>query len=229
MDCTVGLTDISANSADEKMVLRSRTKTVQFQLPVVPGKRNRRLMSVPVQSGTSNENIISIRSEDHEQNKDTPAKRKRRLNSTPVRSSSNEDTENSLSKLISMNCKLTNELLVLKKQYSEKNDALLKTTQCFHDTNLQYQKLQFEFAQMEKEVERLEKCVEELRAERFCNDLIDLRSNTEETTGTLKILLKYFTIRLDEVCFKLNHDSISTEFRKKQRAQRSRRYFVWYD
>lgn len=151
--------------------LRSHSqKQVTFESEtVVPGKRGRRLLSLPNRTEISN----SISNEINQKQKVIPAKRKRRVASTPAISQTDGQPNDTMSKIVAMNCKLTNEILVAKKQLYEKTDDLLKLQELYFTKQAEYKDLQAKTAVMAEQIKELERTVEQLRAEQFCNNLID--------------------------------------------------------
>lgn len=202
-DCTVNLTKCSiepkawvlrsrsvsvserSSSAASQKATKGREKYVQ--IPGPESKRKRRLSSTTVHSehdnvvlpipSTSSEKNNATQKNSNECNKTviTPGKRKRRVDSTPLlsRSTVTEEKDNTLSNVIAMNCKLTNEILFAKKQLSEKNDALFKIQQSLHERDIECNNLKAKMLEMVGEIEELKRCMEVMRAERFCDDLIE--------------------------------------------------------
>lgn len=144
---------------------KRREKHVNFDdVSYIPAKRTRRFTSVP--ASVANTSTASSTSTSSVQN--VPAKRQRRLGSSTskrLKSTPTVAEEDSLSTIIAMNCKLTNEILLAKKQLSEKGDALLKMQQTLHEKNAECQDLRVKIMELESSLEKL-------RAEQFCNDLI---------------------------------------------------------
>lgn len=133
---------------------KNRNKQVNFENIEVatPKKRTRRCMSM------CSERTNAERS---------PAKRQR----GKIEEKDKEET--SLSALINMNCKLTNEVLSTKKQLCEKVDALL---------NLQItlrEKID-ECNDLRAKVNELENRLEKMQAEQYCDDLIQFEPNTND-------------------------------------------------
>lgn len=135
--------------------------------PVVPAKCTRRLGSVPAKTRKS---LNLEPSTDSNEKRVIPAKRNRRFESTPQQPASIEKPEETISNIVAMNCKLTNEILATKKQLCEKSDALLKLQEKFHAKDIQCMNFQTEMVVMTEKIRELEKLIEQLRSERFCND-----------------------------------------------------------
>lgn len=91
-----------------------------------------------------------------------------------------ESSDKSFSRSIAMQCTLTTELLNSKKQLSEKNDALLKMQEkCFTMEKL--------LSEKDQQLMKLQNDFDNLKAERFCDDLIqfDEPTNSEIQTNTV--------------------------------------------
>lgn len=136
---------------------------------VVPAKRNRRLVSTPLLRPTQSKPKEQL----------TPGKRKRRFDSTPQQGTSVGE-DDTLSKIVALNCKLTNEVLVSKKQLFEKTNMLLKLQEDFHTKEIECMNLQTENAKKAAKVEELEKCIENMRSAQYCDDLIDFGAAISE-------------------------------------------------
>lgn len=77
-----------------------------------------------------------------------------------------------VSSLIAMNCKLTSEVLDAKKLLSDKNNALLKIQkECFEE-QLKVVALEKSNTEKDQQIDILRKEIEDIKAERFCTDLI---------------------------------------------------------
>lgn len=141
-------------------------KHVTFQVDsVIPAKRVRRVLSVP--ASKVNANVESTK----ENSKIAPAKRKARCNSTSSQQAIlNPETDDAISKLVTMNCKLTNEILLAKKQLCEKSDTILKLQERLHQNEIKG-------IEMTATIKSLEDRIEKMHSDNFCDDLIDLKTD----------------------------------------------------
>lgn len=79
-----------------------------------------------------------------------------------------------MSEVVSVNCKLTNELLDMKKSLIEKNDALIAMQAKYYEKELECEKLKSLASEKDHQIGNLSKMIEMMRAEKICTDLIDL-------------------------------------------------------
>lgn len=161
------------DQANEKTSPKIREKHVSFEnVPFATAKRTRRFANIP--ASFANENAEPSASMPN-----VSAKRKSRHSSTmpmKLKTTSLREDDNSLSSIIAMNCKLTNEVLLAKKPLSEQSEALLKMHQTLLEKSVECQDLR-------SEVQELQQSLERMRDERFCNDLIELEDKPEEAHG----------------------------------------------
>lgn len=150
-----------------------------FTMPKVPAKRNRRLKSTPIHDENPRDDLNAPPV--------VPAKRNRRLQSTPQLSpnfSASSNTGNDpVSSLVAVNCKLTNEFLVMKKQLYDKNEELLKIQCILNEKNIEMIKLESKIAERDAEIEELRNNLEKFKAEKFCNDLIEFDDSVGKPNG----------------------------------------------
>lgn len=85
---------------------------------------------------------------------------------------SEEDSSDEMAKVISLNCKLTNEVLNMKKLLFERTDELIKLQERFHQKDTEYLQLNAMLLKTKKEKDDLSKELNEMKAEQFCSDLI---------------------------------------------------------
>lgn len=131
----------------------------------------------------------------------TPAKRTRRTKSTPAIDNDmngsqskrframNPDDDHDMSKIIALNCKLTNEVLGLKKMLLERNEEFVQMQKNYYESSIENIALKSSLEEAKKNIEDLNELVETLRAERFCGDLIQFDDDCEidaSATGTEK-------------------------------------------
>lgn len=152
----------------------------------IPGKRTRRTASLYVQNPSMNAGSSKASKETE---KTTAAKRKRRCDSTP---SLVEQPDDALSKLVSMNCKLTNEILIAKKQFIEKTDVISKLQDALQGKTIENKDMQNTIAELMQKIKELERCIEQLRSERFCDDLIDFEGNKIPDFGKINVIFTKF-------------------------------------
>lgn len=103
--------------------------------------------------------------------KETGEKQKRATKKRDTAAVPNDSNDN-ISSLIAMNCKLTFEVLDTKKTLSEKNNALLKIQKNYFESQLEVIALQKSNTEKDQQIDMLLKQIERLKAERFCSDLI---------------------------------------------------------
>lgn len=151
MQCSVELTKLNVQ-IDSIVEEPRRTRSKGSNLPP-PAKRARRLASTPHTSNRANEN---------------------RGNNNVA-----DTQDDSLSKVIAMNCKITNELIATKKQLSDKNDLIVEMHKEHYDKNIECKALEITLAKKETEIKKLLKEIEKLKAEKFCDDLINLEDVPE--------------------------------------------------
>lgn len=155
--------------------MRDENEDVNAQVESwTPGKRNRRVNSLPVSSKISREIrelSISTKGKTKAQRQTQPGKRKRRVDSTPASQITIAETDDPLSKLVTINCKLTNEVLITKNKLHEKMDAFMKLQENYYQKTI-------ECKELTSKVKELQKCVEQLKSERFTDDLIDFENNS---------------------------------------------------
>lgn len=151
MQCSVELTKLNVQ-IDSIVEEPRRTRSKGSNLPP-PAKRARRLASTPHTSNRANEN---------------------RGNNNVA-----DTQDDSLSKVIAMNCKITNELIATKKQLSDKNDLIVEMHKEHYDKNIECKALETTLAKKETEIKKLLKEIEKLKAEKFCDDLINLEDVPE--------------------------------------------------
>lgn len=136
----------------------------------VPSKRQTRSQSksaVPIRKKCSTaKRLTRIRSE-------SAAKRKH--------TKDDDDDENTIPRLIALNCKLTTEVLSFKKQLSDKNDALFKIQADCFEKQLEVVNLKNSLSDKNKKLEELEKEIRDLTSQMFCGDLIDFEASVENT------------------------------------------------
>lgn len=166
----------------------------------MPSKRiSKRQMSKPLRSAMEH-TLSPSKSNDSGANKTVvPAKRVNRFKSTPCGSlrhvvvlSPMEETgannkratkqrgtfaapnvsDTDVSSLIAMNCKLTSEVLDTKKLLSDKNNALLEIQKDYFAEQLEVIALKKSNLEKDQQIDMLRKEIEQIRAERFCTDLI---------------------------------------------------------
>lgn len=168
-DCIVKLSKIDENTL-RNLRSSNRGKHVSFQSDTaIPAKRNRRLASLALENPGSSK-------ESKEKSNITPAKRNRRSDSTPQQCVSSGEPNDTISKVVTMNCKLTNEILVAKKQLCEKTEDIVKLQESLHKKEMKCKDLQSETADLAKKIKQMEEIIEQMRAENFCNDLIDFEA-----------------------------------------------------
>lgn len=150
---------------------------------VKPGKRSRRLKTEKdAQPAKRAMRFTSIQN-DHSNGamKNFSNAQEKTVVQTPkrVRSSKNETVKNdnkqcTISDMIATSCKLTNEMLDMKKQLFDKTNKLLQLQQ-------EHLQLVIKYNELVVVAERLTEENEDLRRQRFCDDLIDLNPN--QTSG----------------------------------------------
>lgn len=184
---------ITAQNGDPNK--NQQKKVPQERKPVVPAKRNRRQLSLPcvtnnlidsflAQSGTVSTTVEFVnkqkkrKTSTQERAPSVPAKRNRRQLSMPCDanvSSVNSSSEQSdtLSKVIGLNCRLTNELLNSKKHLSQKTDDLLEMQRKFYEKQIECNNLLSLLTTKDAEIVQLKSALEKIYAQQFCDDLID--------------------------------------------------------
>lgn len=140
---------------------------------VVPGKRARRVMTMVSPPEKTDESTSS-----HSHQKVVPAERNRRLFSVSGHSGEKQNNspakaDDALTKSVGLNCKLTNELLEAKKGLLEKTNQLLAMQQKCHDKDMESKDLCLLLESKNVQISQLKEHIEKLKAERFCEDLID--------------------------------------------------------
>lgn len=156
----------------------------------VAGKRNRRLISTPFQdrmeksantstSGTANKGTVSPAKRTNrsvscagESSAYVPAKRTKKSDGKHGPSNDVDLNNDSISRLIAVNCKLTKELLDSKKVLSEKNNSLLKIQENLFQKELELVNTKNLLSAADRQVEMIRKELDQLKAERHCEDLI---------------------------------------------------------
>lgn len=177
---TARLMSAPTESNKTPVVLLPRLKDVgNFHVQntsVAPGKRTARLLSVPSKTNKKSPAVSSPIKDAcsiHAKNTSArPAKHTARLKS--VCEERDEQSEiDSISRLIALNCKLTNEILETKKVLCEKNNTLLKIQQKLFEKEVETIDLKHLLSKQLEEIEMLKKEVSQLKDERFVTDLIN--------------------------------------------------------
>lgn len=129
------------------------------QASYVPGKRQRRVESMPTK-----------------QRSNAP---KRRRNSLDIDSSGQKGKKDGkncglddMKDIIKLNCKLTNELLGMKKLLTGKNDEFNEMQKQYYEKDIACLKLNTLVSEQAKQIDELKKSVQALMDEKYCNDLI---------------------------------------------------------
>lgn len=156
----------------------------------VAGKRNKRLVSTVFESRMEKSGKASKSGMANKSNA-TPAKRANRSMSctaeisacVPSKRTKNSDfNQDPISRLIAVNCKLTNELLDSKKVLSEKNNSLLEMQGKMLQKELELVATKNLLFTAGQQVEMLEKKLKQLKAEQYCTDLIQLEDASTSQT-----------------------------------------------
>lgn len=106
-----------------------------------------------------------------------------------------------MSNVVSVNCKLTNELLEIKKSLREKNDALIAMQVKYYEKDLECEKLKSLASEKDHQIVDLSEKIEIMRAEKVCTDLIDLNDmecSQNQLNGTVYIV--FFLMRSKCAC-----------------------------
>lgn len=112
-----------------------------------------------------------------------------------TKASDSQTADSSKDIVIALNCKLTNDSLMSKKLLSEKNDLLLKMQLENHRKEVECMSLQTLVADQKKRIEELNKQIEQLRAEQYCSDLIELGGEFETVSiSTIHKIQKIYRI-----------------------------------
>lgn len=186
-ECAIELVrcdQISKNLRSRKLASVQEEESAQ-EKPTVPAKRSRRLFSAPQRSTNK---------EPDPPTETVSAKRGRRLQSATQKSDNKKadspSDEDTISKVVTMICKLTNELLLAKKQLSDKSDFVLKLQQSYFEKNIECNKAQAVIEEKNKKIEELQNTIEVMRAEKYCDDLIKFEENSGKTSGKFSQYLK---------------------------------------
>lgn len=161
------------------------SRTLNDQISEFSARRTRRTASVHVSEVSANPGPSK------ETKKVTAAKRKRRYDSTPHQEVLIEQPDDTLSKLVAVNCQLTTEMLVAKKQLVEKAETISKLQDALQQKTIESKDLESTNEEMARKICALERCIEQLRSERFCDDLIDFGANSALDSGKIE----YFLLR----------------------------------
>lgn len=151
----------------------------------LPAKRNRRLLSAPLptideyQSPPAKRKRQLINTQEKEGNVRTKRKQKAKSDLTTA----HKENDEPLANIITMNCKLTNEVLSTKKQLAEKCDDLLTMQHNLHEKDIECMILQGKVTELEKQIKELEAMITNMRDQQFCDDLIKFEDTSEQSTG----------------------------------------------
>lgn len=185
----------------------------------IPAKRLNRLISLPstqqkIKSDVSAKIHKTLKAKPDnvpvQPEKYTPGKRSRRMNSMPeiqrkaggtIKLGASKhhrsvvDHDDDMTKVISLNCKLTNEVLHTKKLLVEKMNEYVKLQERLHQTDIERIQVKAMLLNAQKEIEHLKKEVDELKKARFCSDLITFDDERCESVCNFLILLLYMFIK----------------------------------
>lgn len=150
----------------------------------IPGKRMRRFQSMPANRA----NKKSADKTENDRLADQPKRRGRPSVDSHVRASKKQKTEemDEMSKVIALNCKLTNEILSMKKALLEKTDEFIKMQERYYQKVIECLQLDTAILDAKNEIAELKKKLDEINAKQFCLDLITFDDiGTQQNNGNL--------------------------------------------
>lgn len=134
----------------------------------VPGKRKRRVESTPISQ------LIAPKRSGKSLESKSNGKKKGKNTST---------TDTIDMDIVTLNCKLTNDLLNMKKSLVENLEALNHMQKQYFEKDIECLKLKTLLLEKEKQIDDLEKGMDALRDQMFCTDLIKFDTDVENQNG----------------------------------------------
>lgn len=85
--------------------------------------------------------------------------------------------------VVALNCKLTNEMLGMKKQLMDKNDGYIRMQKQYFEKDIECLKLKTSISEQAKKIDEMQKEIQALKDAQICTDLIQLTDDIEEYDG----------------------------------------------